>query len=1142
MNWHLVWIATTLAAGAVNLPAGDFELTATGRDAQISYRGQPFITAVATQVTEKGNFTPNTRTAQSALPGGGRAFNVWNPDPVNRFRQEIALHGNNANKVEITFIAENSAFQGYARKGMSIELPYAFFEGAKYRALATNGRVVDQLEGTFSPDLPDGVLGKKKIRFLAIEKGDLKLIFDFNPLGPGDYMNNYQMNAMRGIWDVVRSQDKLRFIQQTSLAPEGAMTGSKLCILPGTFEDYGKLHARQKFHYNDRMPAQHLYSFGAQRTGSQYTHADMAKFSAQTRFGWLTSDQLTAAAHSPEGAYYANVSGRNATFRIGGLPAGVHIVTVGIGNHGKLANRFEVACNREPVTAGALSVEPGKAAILSLPVWVADGSLDLEFKGDFLVSAIGVQFLLAAPEDFSFRRGMWASDGFEPSIFFRNAYIKPINHFKPVMEYFALPIPGTEMTGPRRNAARPVSVPAPDDPAMNWRYGVNFTKMPGYSHAEWDRPEVLEKYVKDLAALGYNTVMTEGLHARPTYPEHLDRARKMLSEYVRIAHANGMKVIEHHDTTLLWNTNAGFRALAERLDETARDIDNNLINYHLCIMNDRFNQKALAYYRDMVQLGVDGLQLDEAYFYTNGCVCQACREKFHQDTGWQLPMNELHPGLHDCNHPLWKAWFDWKRTQETNWLVNLRNALRDINKHLTITQYTTHYGFTISMPHSNIMRDLEEYARAVDFFGTEVMTRNAYWSARALIPYRKAFNLFQFTYGAPVWAIFYNNNWDVRYFAYALSNMNAQQAVLKHAACPRGKTDYQQFIGNPDNMDRMIARPLAKLALLYSRSSRDWNSGAGFEPELFGLAQTLEEMHVPYQVIGEDSLKPEILKSFDILSIGSSGCLADAQLQAIKAYARNGGTVWMSNIAGFYDSEGVRRPQWGFADVFGFTPGATPIKQLKSITAADGSQFDMMLPVNYYPLPQGYRAAAGVPTVAAGKNQLPVRVEKRYGQGRMIYQPLQLAGSLYAREGTVGAVWKFRRDDALAAWLHQELRQQLGNAALWTTDAPEKVYTTLYREPGRLLIHFLNATGSHMSAGETMCAETPQDAYPKLAAPIRFELASDSLEVRKVYAVSSDFEGRKALGFKRLPDGRIQAELPAELLKVYTIVILDAQP
>ena len=1121
-----------LAVGGVF--AGEFALTNNALQNKITYNGQDLVEKISSKVLAQGEFTPDAK--KSFTPG---ISNIWSENPASLFRQEVALAADKKS-VEISFLAYNDAFQRHPGKTLEIVLPYSFFEGAEYEGLHTNGRFWKTCQGKLTAQTPNGAIDRRLFRFFTIKKGDTKLIFDFNVQGPADYFSSWRQYTIRAIWDVRRAGDKLIMRMQTSLPSSGGFVGAKLRIYEGGFADYHKLHAWKAFHYNSQLRPKNLFSFGAKNTGKVYTHADLQLFNQQNKAGWLDNSNLKSHINSPNGAYYSNVSGKDKTFRISDLTPGIHIVTVTAGNYGNLPNKFAVSLNGQPMNKGDVTVPDKHATTLTQAIWVDKGTLDIKFAGNFIVSAISTQFLLASTEDFSFRRSFWVSSGFEVSPVYRNDFwVKAADTFPAWAETVFMPEPGKETSGVRKTAEAPVELPDLNSPAMRWRYSSNMIQFGGYSRSEWWDEEKLQTKLDSFRKQGVKAFMSGGLLSRHTYMFAKKKNTENFAKLIKQAHKADLKVIDHHDATLLWNIDHGFRVMAERLGQTERDWETNLPNTRFCIMNKEFNAIYVEYCKELVKLGVDGFQIDEAYFFSRGCVCADCRRQFHADTNWYLPLNELDPAWKNLNSPLRKAWFEWKRTQEANWMVNLRRKLKDLNPDLCFSQYTTHWGFTMSLPRTNITRDMEEYARAVDYFGTEVMTRNPIASGRPLVPYRKAFNLLNFAYGAPIWAIYYNNHPDIRSFCYALSNMTKQQALIAYMPVPPGKQDFQSFVSNPDNMDKTQAVEQTKIALLFSRSSRDWNSGVGFEPELFGLAQTLEEMHTPYTIIGEVSLKPDVLKQFKVLAIGTSGCLSDEQIKVIKEFAFNGGTVLLSNIAGTFDPLGNRRKVWAFADVLKFSPRITPAKNIKELTDSQGNKVVMARAVTYYEPKPLYRGKSQV-YAKVGKNNLPVFIEKSYGKGKFIYNPMQMTGNLYAREGAVGKKWYFKRDDALAKLMHNVLAQQLKGARVWQTDAPEKVYTTIYAEKERMLIHFLNGLGTNnLAYGEVMTDKIKGDPFPAITRDITFTLEKPLFAIGKVYAVSPDFKGRKELKSQTLADGSVKAVLPKELLKIYTIVILE---
>ena len=164
---------------------------------------------------------------------------------------------------------------------------------------------------------------------------------------------------------------------------------------------------------------------------------------------------------------------------------------------------------------------------------------------------------------------------------------------------------------------------------------------------------------------------------------------------------------------------------------------------------------------------------------------------------------------------------------------------------------------------------------------------------------------------------------------------------------------------------------------------------------------------------------------------------------------------------------------------------------------------------------------------------LPALVEQPYGKGRMLYQTVTIGASLYAQEGTVGQDWRYNHDPALEALYKQILQRILGDTPWWRTDAPDRIHTTILRQPDALTIHFLNGAASYLKHGEIMPEFCPNPAWPPLQQDISFTIPCDA--AKEVYAVSPDFQGRKPIPFF-LANGKLTATLPKALLKAYTIV------
>ncbi len=1124
--------------------AGPFTVVADGDHIAIHHRGRVLVETVRTSAMPRGEFGLAPKQSETTLPDGTRVWNRWSEDPETRIRQEIAL-APDGSQVEISMLTSAKADHKYHDRLLDLFLPWERVQGLHYEGLNRDGRSWTPAQGDFRPDTPKR-FSNAAWRYFALTDGkDFNVVFDLNPIGAGDYISGYSTGSIRGVWTIVRDGGRLRLGGGTTFPVRrgwgGGTSGAKVVIREGKMAtDYPRHHALQSFSsYINPLPAQHVLSFGAIRHGNQFTSADDARYDARRGYGWLGTPSLRRHVASPEGAYYAAVCGKDATFRINGAIPGVHFVTVSSGNFTGLPNRFAVTVNGREA-APMQSVPKGKLQVVTIPVWCTDGVLDIQFRGDFLVSTIATQCLIAKAEDFSFNRGFWVSDGYEPGELFRSADYRPAARLAPSLYALDLPVPGQEAVGPARQPKRLVELPDAKAPQLAWIYHSNVTQMTGNSAdlAEFSSPELTARFMENVKREGGNTVFISGMHSRHTYPAHLKRGVEAIRRYAAAAHAAGLKVLDHHDSTLLWNCDSGFRVMAERTPELLLNTVELTPSPQFCILNPVFIRTYRGYLLELVKAGVDALTVDELTFYRHGCGCRHCREAFFQDTGWRLPMNELDPRLNNLKDPLWKTYLAWRMVKLGNWWAQFRREAKAINPYLTICVDTTHYGFTSGYSTLGLGYDLTELARAINYLGTEIMTRNCLQSERSLLPYRKMKNLLRLAYGTPIWGYVYGSNDDTNYFGWAACNMTGQNGLL---LTPTSPAEYIAFQGSPDNMDRASATSVTTVALLFSRYSRDWNPYGSMNPEFFGFAQVLERMHVFYDIIGEQSLTPQALAKYQALVLPNDTCLADADIAAVKDFAKNGGTVYLTTTSGMADEIGTPRKTWAFADVFGFQPA--PPARPAIVRLADRPVELRGAPHSVLPR-KPLAACAIAPAPPAEKILLyafdkagkatPALVKQPYGKGVFLYQSVAIASALFATEGAVGRPWTYDHDAPLEAFYRDRLDTASAAFCDCRISAPDQVHITLYRQGDALVLHFLNATGADIKAGETLSANAPANAWPAPAAPITIAIPC-GFTPREVYAVSPDFQGRQPVRHL-VKDGRVNIILPPALLKAYTLV------
>ena len=1068
--WAMMRIALAAAAVCSGLQAVAALKVEEAADGTLSILrdGRAFVVAV-----EALGGAPAPRTVERSFAtaaDGSKVWNRWSPEKEGRFRLEVVERTDGA--VELSLVGEADGSCKNRERTLQLRLSKGV-EGTRWRTMVGNGsrsgaeggskkNDFTPHEGTFAAGMPPF-----KTRWLETDG----VLWDFNAYGPP--ANRHQQGEVRVGADGSYLVGRTVGFGQTW----GGYGMTKLILREGRYEDYFKYHFLFTFYYDQRLPAT-LVSFGAPKTGPDYRPGDLP-FDAKRGFGWLDEPVRELRIGHRSGAYYSHAAGRGrAVYRFANLVDGYYVMTFQAGNFTETGNRFSLSVNG--IELGRDIVVPGKKArTVSRALRVVGGTADFVLDGDWIVSALAVQPLMTDAEDFTVRRGFWYVKGYEPSKMYHTEYYSTPCAFAVADETIDMPTPGEEASAPYREPPRPVELPDPDLPSLQWLRRANVCEMLGNAStlAELEDETWRRTYLDRQAAKGYNAVMMNAMLSRHTYPEQLvEYGHAMTARLAREFHDRGMKYIDHPDATLLWNSDMGFRVLMSRLSQTIRARQDGLPSSHLCPNNPEMKKWLFGYLRRQVEGGVDGFQIDECEFWPHGCTCKWCRERFHEETGWWYPLDETDPSVRGERTPLQKRWYAWRFQTVANWFVELRRHLKDLRPDLVLTMYNVYWNFMASQFSSMYSTDLLELGRAVNMMGVEALAGNTMQMSRPLFPLNRMFNVLNRLYGVPVFGFYYNPDMTRRYFCWAMANMLGQTALLGDTWRDPKVPDFARWGASAANMRRDGAEQVCEVALLFSRHSRDWNrlTDCYVLADLFGLAQELEAMKIPYEFIGDDNVNVRDLSKYRVLALGTAQCLSDAEVAEIKAFAGRGGRVLMCPDSGTRDEFGEPRREPAFAGLAG----------------------DPRSNVSLMP------------------------------QARDFYCWLY----------NYGQTFSFNPDREKLSDFRRTMRRLLTDATVWRTQhLPEKVYSTIWRErDGALVVHFLNSTATDIRSGDQMPRQTPSPAWPAIEEDVRFALPAPA--DARACAVSPDFEGERPLETRDAGNGLLAVSLPKELLKAYTIV------
>jgi hypothetical protein len=113
-------------------------------------------------------------------------------------------------------------------------------------------------------------------------------------------------------------------------------------------------------------------------------------------------------------------------------------------------------------------------------------------------------------------------------------------------------------------------------------------------------------------------------------------------------------------------------------------------------------------------------------------------------------------------------------------------------------------------------------------------------------------------------------------------------------------------------------RPLARVGLVYSQQSA-WFYGARIEDHTLGWYQALIEARIPFEMVHDRLLDNAHLGGFRTLILPNTAALSNGQCQHLREFVDQGGSLIGTYETSLYDEWGVRRKDFGLADLLGVT-------------------------------------------------------------------------------------------------------------------------------------------------------------------------------------------------------------------------------
>jgi len=621
---------------------------------RVDYKGEPLIAGDTLDFSD--GFDKADGVVISPTPQG-KAINVYRvSSDILDYRREVGLVGD---KLELTVRYRLYAYPKTRLKQIaySFYIPAERLDGCWFRASTDRPYCEKIIEGLLKRSDADGPIATSLSR-MALRGAAGELVLDFAPKGRALMYRNYCEALAGNAWALEKMGDFFVFSLPMPVRWHGYIITSKVLIYEGKW-DYVTTHPEYDDWHYACVPQTTIALAFYPQPPEGFREMGMDQYTGKQKASWVSTEGLSL---GPAVLGRMVVGGR-ATLRVR-TPPGYYLVTVRFGAQEPLGP-FSVAADGQ-VLADALLANGGEVVSRTWPVRVRGDQLDLAFQSDtqFGVSAVILQRFLADNEDYAFDRGIWLIDG--------------------------IPMPDKQIDPGKLSPGPSLGLtPSPD-----WRWNASmvcFSSSNSGSRNELNTYPLIERRIREIRDMGFNTVICNGLHFRLNFLDKQDMIERNMSMICEVAHRYGVRVIEHHDVPLMLAQGTGYNVMVEHADWLQRDIETGKVAAAFCPVNPDFRKWYYDRFREYARnTKLDGSMLDEVGFFGNRfCGCRHCREAFTRETGYVLPYADRGMVFERSDNRLWQAWQTWRIRSTTEFFRGIGKIYEEVNPHATQIIYST---------------------------------------------------------------------------------------------------------------------------------------------------------------------------------------------------------------------------------------------------------------------------------------------------------------------------------------------------------------------------------------------------------------------------------------------------------------------
>lgn len=534
-----------------------------------------------------------------------------------------------------------------------------------------------------------------------------------------------------------------------------------------------------------------------------------------------------------------------------------------------------------------------------------------------------------------------------------------------------------------------------------------------------------------------------------------------------------------------------------------------------CPNNREYREWQANVIRDLCKYEIDGVFLDGDIFFARTCYCDTCKELFRQKYGREMPPKS------NKEHPDWRYLRQFQIDSLTSYVEHLYKALKAArpqallycNSGLRTPNWTTGRQNRRLIEVQDLLLSEGGYLYAnlnnTPIWRTECENKLCVTQSSGkpvisgMAMDHKRWNYYQLPMAEPRLMMYSALAAGAHASAATSASGNDMSAILETLKGVHSFVrDNEQVLFPTTN--------LARTAVAWSNVNADFYAGGSvrrtdftgniavtgtgdLHMEFEGFYDACFRNHVPSDVIDEVSLIDGSLDKYDVVMLPNIACMSDNEMNGIRKFVKNGGTLISSFETSLYNEFGEKRKNFGLTDVFGADLADTKIYgpllwDYVMPVKTDSSFEDILSRYKYIPAPKhciktSVGAAQNIMDCAeflngcydgfAGRSPYGFMYLNKYGKGKSLY---------FA--GTVG--------QALMEWHFPEYFDIFGRIlsenstpAVELDNAPESVSLNVRQNTsnGEIIIYLTNLTGAMTRPIRKVC--THYDIKLKTHLPLK---------------------------------------------------------